>query len=560
MSSHKSLATLAGSISLSLVTPASAQQNTTVDGEWRAFLPAPHKAETQRPVRDEPVVPTLTNNTMDSSESPVEQNIESGTIRVGSILIEAQTALDHSIFETVIESYLGKDVGNDDLAKLAQEIAELARSQGMVLANAHVPRQKIEMGIVKVILEVGKIDEIRIVGSSNRSLRKLLDPLVGKVAIKQDLERRLMLANNIPQISVKSTRLESEGDHRILVVIVENRKKSSGQLVLDNFGSERIGPLRARLSVEAVALLSDADYLNATFRTNPVDSGELQGASAVYGTGLNNDGTRAEVATAWSRSNIDPGFGYLRREAKSQYASLSVTHPLRRARKSNLWVDGQFEYLKIQQKSYDVLLQSDTVVTLSTSLSSSSNTGNGWLRMGAQIRQGLGLFGANGAGDMLSSRFDADGRFTSGRAWINWSGKPHGDMTLRIAVTGQLASEPLLSSEEIGIGGGFLGRAYEFYERSGDQGILGLTEVGYEFSRPFKWLRRFQPYAFMDGGYVDNLRDGYGSGTLMSAGGGVRADIGRFGVQLETAVPVYQSGDTVRDSSSKINLQVGLEF
>lgn len=182
------------------------------------------------------------------------------------------------------------------------------------------------------------------------------------------------------------------------------------------------------------------------------------------------------------------------------------------------------------------------------------------LRAGTQIRQGFGVLGSSRGSDALSSRFDADGQFTSGRAWANWSGKPFDDVTLRVAVSGQVASEPLLSSEEIGLGGAFLGRAFEFYERSGDNGIMGLAEIGYEFSKPFSWMKRLQPYAFVDGGYVDNLNGGFGSGTLVSAGGGVRADIGRLGVQLETAVPVYKSGRSSSDSSSKVNLQVGLEF
>lgn len=153
----------------------------------------------------------------------------------------------------------------------------------------------------------------------------------------------------------------------------------------------------------------------------------------------------------------------------------------------------------------------------------------------------VGVFGANQQGDPLSSRFDADGRFTSARAWASWSGKPVGDVTLRMAVSGQLASEPLLSSEETGLGGAYVGRAFEFYERSGDQGILALAELGYEFSKPVSWIKRLQPYDFVDGGHVSNLRGDFGGGTLISAGGGVRADVGKFGLQLEAAYPIHTS-------------------
>ena len=139
-----------------------------------------------------------------------------------------------------------------------------------------------------------------------------------------------------------------EDGRQILLVKVEERSKTSGRLVIDNFGSKNIGPLRARLSVEGVALLADSDYMNVTFRTNPVDPKELAAASVTYGIGLDNNGTRAEVAVAWSESEIDARRNRATRDASSRYASLAITHPVRRSRTANLWVDSQFEYLKVE--------------------------------------------------------------------------------------------------------------------------------------------------------------------------------------------------------------------
>ena len=65
------------------------------------------------------------------------------------------------MFEKVIEPYLGSSATSEDLAKLAQEIAEIARSQGMVLANAYVPEQQIELGIVRIKLDAGSIDKVQ---------------------------------------------------------------------------------------------------------------------------------------------------------------------------------------------------------------------------------------------------------------------------------------------------------------------------------------------------------------------------------------------------------------
>lgn len=540
--------------------PLCAQVNVAGDGEWRAFLPAATKDDTPNRNQVNVEAPQLVRS--EAAVVPPESlpdNASEG-IRVGSVLIETDSSVNHNIFEKVIEPYLGSNASGEDLAKLAQQIAEIARSEGMVLANAYVPEQQIELGIVRIKLDAGSIDKVRIEGSTNKALQRLLEPLVGKLVLKHELERRLMLANNIPEIVVKQTELINENGARVMIVRVQQRKKTNGQIVVDNFGSNKIGPLRARLSVEAVALFEDSDSLNVTFRTNPAEPQELLAASVVYGVGLGTNGTRAEVATAWSDSNIDPSAGFGKRNAGSRYASLAVNHPVYRSRNANLWAEGQFEYLKVNQDSFGALLQSDTVVTLSVGLSSSYRLGNGWLRTGAQLRQGLGIFGANGPLDPFSSRADADGTFTLARAWANWSGYAVGNMTLRMAVSGQYSADPLLSSEEMGLGGAYTGRAFDFYERSGDNGILALAELGYEYSNSKSWIRRLQPYVFVDGGYVGNFRSGYGTGTLVSAGTGIRAGLGIFDLQVEAAAPVYTSGAIYSSDDSRVNLQLGLDF
>lgn len=481
------------------------------------------------------------------------------SVRVGSVLVMTSVVLDHQIFESAIEPYLGIQATEDDLARLAQEIAEIARASGMILASARVPKQQVELGIVRILLRPGMIDEVRIEGSSNRYLYKLLNVLANKPAQKSELERRLMLAGDIRRISIVKAEILIEGERQILFVKVKSRREAGGRVLIDNYGSRNIGPLRLRMTAEAVALLDDSDILNVSYRTNPIDPKELIASSASYEIALNATGTMAEIATAWSKSTIDPRGNLPQRTVQSQLFSLGVHHPIRRSRTSNLWLRSQFEYLKIEQDSLGNLIRKDTVVSASVELSSSVKLGNGWLRAGGQMRQGLGILGATRRGDANASRVDADGKFKMARAWANWSGKLHGNITMRLAVSGQLASEALLSSEELGLGGPYVGKAFNFSEKSGDQGVLSLIEIGYDLDRPTRWLDRVQPYAFVDGGYVDDLYSGKGGGSLISAGGGVRAKFGKFSMQIEAAKSVYNSGRRNRDYP-KINLQLGLEF
>lgn len=526
-------------------------------GEWQPLLP-------EDPASRQPSAAAGTTAEAPPLEIAAPRDTASkapdgSSIRLGSVLIDAGQKVDHAIFDKAIEPHLGKIVTQQELATLAQEIADIARANGMILARAHIPEQQVELGMVRVVLDVGVIDEVRIEGSDNRALRRLFAGMAGQAVLQSDIERKLMLSNDIPEVIVRQTQVMTENGRQILLIKVEERKKLRGRAAIDNYGSDYVGPLRARLSVEAVSLLDDSDYANVTFRANPVDPRELVAASIGYGINIGSDGTRAEIAGAWSKSDFRQD-NVADLSGRSGYASIAVNHPLRRTRTSNLWIDGQIEYLRVDQEAFGSLLQSDTVVTLSTGLSASLRTGSGWLRAGAQLRQGLGILGATRANDPLASRFNAEGQFMSARAWASWSGDVAKDISLRVAVSGQMASEPLLSSEEMGLGGTFSGRAFNFYERSGDRGVQGYGEIGYVMTNPARWLKRLQPYIFIDGGYVDDVGIGWADGSLVSAGGGIRGVLGPIDVQLETAFPLHSDASQMQSRDPRVNFQLGVDF
>jgi hemolysin activation/secretion protein len=148
----------------------------------------------------------------------------------------------------------------------------------------------------------------------------------------------------------------------------------------------------------------------------------------------------------------------------------------------------------------------------------------------------------------LASRPDAGGGFTTFEAWANWIGKLSGPFSAKFAVTAQASTKPLLAIEQITIGGPVFGRAYEFSERAGDEGVLGVVELQTELWKSSSGLLQWaQLYGFADGADVKNLRNAYGTGQLYSAGFGARARIGRtIKLGVEAAFPInadrYETG------------------
>lgn len=78
-----------------------------------------------------------------------------------------------------------------------------------------------------------------------------------------------------------------------------------------------------------------------------------------------------------------------------------------------------------------------------------------------------------------------------------------------------------------------------------------------DIGESFDWL---QVYGFLDGGYVSNIGSGFGGGTLLSAGGGFRAQAGELDFGLEAAVPLNEDRFGSGDSSVKFNGHIGMQF
>lgn len=500
------------------------------------------------------------NNLADRQNNLPENNLQndeaSAGIFIGSITVSGSDNLSSANFSEIIENNIGLERSEEDLRNITQQIADQAREDGFLFARASIPEQAIKLGLLQIEIDDGRIDEVRIIGSDNKALHNLLISLEGTIAIKKLVERKLILANDIPKIIVRKTRFITEDGRNILEINVQERKNHIS-ISADNYGTDNFGPVRARLSFDYEGLLSDSDAGSLSVRTNPVDPEELVFVSANHSVAVGNGGTRVGVSGSAGKTQPGSLSGFGDVEGDSRFVSIFASHPIKRSDNSSLWLNANAAYLTVEQEVAGELLRVDTQVTFSLGLSSNRKLLGGRLRTGTTITQGVGLLGTTRLGNPLSSRFDGDGVFTKASLFLNWRGQISGDLGLQLNGFGQIANRPLLASQELNVGGAFNARGFNFSEISGENGLSGLAELYYNINRPAKWLDRLQPYIFIDGGYVDNIGDGFGSGSLLSSGLGLRANIGKVNFEVEGAFPFYSDrfGD---DDTPQLNLSVGL--
>lgn len=480
---------------------------------------------------------------------------------VGAIVIDGLTVLRQADFAQVVEPFAGRPLSRADLGRLADAVAARARSRGYVLATAWIPEQTLVGGMLRVRIDEGRIDAVRIEGSNDPAIRRQLERLVGDRPVTLEaLQREVLLADDLPGVWIRGTRFERQGARRILVVDA-GRSDVGGSVLVATDGTKPLGPVRARIDFDANGLISPRDRIDLSFSATPLDPEELAFFSARYSVIINDAGTSVGAFGTYSRT--EPGAYLAARNLAGEawQGGIRLRHPLMRTQTRSLWLEASAELQDLKQDSLGTLVRADRIALARLGFYGYGPLAGGTLQGRATVSQGLPVLGATRNSDPLASRWDTQPDFTTLYWWLNWRRGIAPRVSVSLATIGQLSTAPLLIGESFALGGtGFL-RGYDFAQRVGDEGVAGLAELRYDWPKALGAVRNVQLYAFADGGTVSNLQGGLGGGTLASSGGGLRADITRnMGLDFEVAVPLTEDRYDTGDNTPRINVRVSQSF
>ena len=510
--------------------------------------------EERRPPPPTPALPVI----QGQSEAPAP---EGPPIVAGAIRVDGATMLPPAAFASAIEPYLGRALGAEELRALARDVAGAARAAGFALATAWVPRQDIVAGTLHVTLDEGRIDAVEAVGPGHEEVERRLAPLAtGRPVRTAALERALLLAGDIPGIALGRPRLVRR-DGRNILQVGTGFDRVQGRATLDNSGSATSGPVRARLAVDINSLIARGDRLSLGGTVTPLQPREFQLAEAAYRVPVGRAGTEIGVSGYVGHSRAG---GSLRADdlaGVSSQAEVSVTQPIVRSRAASVWASAAFTVRDSNLDRAGAPVRDDRIVAASASLYANGRLAGGRMRVRLSYVQGLDWLRATLAGDPLASRADAGGHYSLGRAWAQYDRPLGGRFSLQLSGEAQLASRPLLASEEFGLGGRQFLRAFDYWEVSGDEGAAASAELRYDVDGGLPSpLRRLQLYLYADAGRATNLQGGFGGGTLASAGGGARASFER-GVDagIELGIPLTDSPFNA-NPKPRVSVSLGSRF
>ncbi|WP_306090282.1 ShlB/FhaC/HecB family hemolysin secretion/activation protein [Qipengyuania flava] len=539
---------LAAAISLAFALPANAQETRAPIDEAAAI---DAKERSVSPSRETPSATQIEPRTDD------RQSLGRGIYNVGPISLEGLVELSVVDFVDIIERYAARDLDGEQLNTLASEVAARAQAKGYVFATAMIEPQSLRAGVLRVRVDEGRIDRIRIDGDDDAAIRSQLAPLLnGRPVTKARLERHLLLSDDISGVRVRRAYFEREADRGVLV-LEARRSRASGAVVFENDGTAPVGPERLRIDADFNGLLTPTDEVDITLATTPFEPGELQYAKLKYEAVISSTGTQAGVVVSHSRT--DPG-AYLADDdvtGRSTRVGIELRHPFIRRRNFSLWGEAELQLRDIRRERDGALDRHDRIPVVRLGAFMAGAAAGGRYRARVTYSQGLSVLGATERGDPLASRDDASAVFSSLYAWADWERELGSGFSMELAARGQIASAPLLSTEDLGLGGNRFLRGYPYSQRSGDEGIMGSGELRYDWEDALGLLDNMQIYAYADGGYVGNIDNGRGTGELYSAGGGLRTDIvSGLDFDVELAMPLSGPRYDTDDDNPRLNLKL----
>lgn len=165
------------------------------------------------------------------------------------------------------------------LQEVASEITKYYRGKGLILAQAFIPVQDVEQGVVNIEVLEGKLGRVVMEGNKRYSTERLEDPfedLIGEPVTKESVEAALLHLTDYPGLGLfgvfQPGQTVGTAD---MIIKVQKEDRLDGTLRYDNHGLEETGVRRGRAEISWNNPTGHADKLTATTQITHVPANLL---------------------------------------------------------------------------------------------------------------------------------------------------------------------------------------------------------------------------------------------------------------------------------------------
>ena len=478
------------------------------------------------------------------------------------VILDGNTVFSEADLKPLYQDKLNKQINLYDLQQIAQAITVKYRNKGYILSRAVLPPQHIDSQSATATIQIieGFVDRVYIKGkitTTNKysTTQDILRSYGQRIAKQrplnmQTLERFALLSNDIPGLSVRtvlrpSTVTPGAAD---LILYVE-QSRAQGSVTLNNRGTRYLGPIQGFVNGSVNSVLFGGDTTGVRGVKTPLNS-SMNYIEFFHEQAWGSNGLVFHIS--YDKTETNPRFKLESFDMTGDLSTFttSLNFPIIRSRPLNWYIHGRAHYINSQTKIASSVLYDDRLrtITLGTTFNAADHL-KGYNAVTFDWVHGFPIWGASKKDALELSR--PNGRSNFDKMMITLSRIQNIDYrwSMLFSLDGQAAFDSLLSPEQISIGGGFYGQAYDPSEVSADNGIKSRAELRFDFLHT-PLLRQNQLYVAYDYGtvfYHNRLSTDSVRQTLSSYGTGLRLNFKEHvALTLEAARPVARGVNTLK--------------
>lgn len=449
------------------------------------------QVEKQLPSRQQPDLTAPEQLPPAASESGLKVLVRGYHITGQDIFSEAQ-------LEALLTSYKDKELTYSQLQQAANTITQHFRKQGYLVAQAYLPAQEMENGIVNISVLVGRYGEIILKNSSavpDHILRwQLVGITPGKYVQNDQLERAALLASDLSGLTAKLTLAPGKlpGTTDVIVEAQAAPRRMAGSLSVNNWGNRFTGTYQSTAALTLYNPLLAGD--NAAMSLSTTGSGQTTGSinwSLPIG-----EGSSLNLGYSALHYAIGEEYGFLNADGTAYTQHFDWTYALQRSRSSNLNIRLGYESKRLEDLvgfSHATTDKRSHNFSFGLFGDSTDNLGGGGANSYSVSWYRGSLSGSSNNVILPTGDWE--------KTTVNFYRQQYlaDRLTAFVAVSGQLASTNLDTSERFSLGGANAVRAYPSGEASGDEAYLFTGEL--RWTLPTKSSKTItQLTAFYDAG------------------------------------------------------------
>ena len=437
------------------------------------------------------------------SAEPLQNLAPNTPRRVTAVVVDGSTILPADQVQAITAGTVGPAVPTSTIEGARLELLRRYRDDGYPLVT--VAASLAADGRLRYTITEGRIAEVQLDGDIGPAGTKVLDFLGNLILpgpVKASaLERWLLLAQDVPGVSLQTVLRPSESEPGALVLVARvSRSAVTGFLAVDNRAYRYTGPIQGLGVVGYNSLTSLGERTELSLFKSIFDNSQIFGQVA-FESFIGKSGLKIRLYGGAGDTRPTGALALVGYNGRTVVAGAQVSYPVIYTRQQKLSVTGLFD-----------MVQSDVYTSTAGSTTLTSKDSLRIVRLGfdyalqdltfgaarpavnqatMRISHGLDAFGASHTGSITLGRLGSNTEFTKVTAEISRNQtlfSPWQDATVSLLMVGagQASRDVLPSAEKFYLGGMRYTRGFYAGEVTGDNALAATAELqlntGYQTS------------------------------------------------------------------------------